>query len=147
MIGIIWTFLSGGLSRLFGALAKLPWQVWLVIAAAFFSLAMWSNAHHWKKVSERRKTEIVALNAALATSNASIKTLEAAIAAKNAETEARAKAYDQSKRDYAAMLKAADARQKATAGRVSALLALAKDAEAKGACRVPAGLLGDMEGL
>lgn len=147
MIALAWTFLSGGVSRLFAALAKLPWYVLAIGALALLLAFSHMDARHWRKVADNRAAQIAALNTALATSNASIKTLEAALAAKNAETEARAKAYAQTKRDYTDMLKAADARQKATAGRVSALLALAKEAEAKGACRIPAGLLGDMEEL
>lgn len=77
----------------------------------------------------------------------SVADLSNALAAKNAESEARAKAFDASKVADAKAVAAADARYRSTQARVDALTRMARDLPADHACRVPAALLANLEGL
>jgi len=105
------------------------------------------NTRHWQKLdmlhSAQRDTEI----AKNAVNLESITRLSDALDAKNAESEARAKAYADVKASDAATIADLDKRQKADASRLETLKRLARDLPDNPACRVPAALAANLEGL
>lgn len=104
------------------------------------------DAHHAAQ-RDKARAELAAEQARHAVTRQSVETLTVALDAKNRESEARAKAYEESKAANAKAIAELDQRYRATASRVEALRAMAKDFPANPACRAPAALLAQLEGL
>jgi hypothetical protein len=77
----------------------------------------------------------------------SIDALQGALDDKNAESLSRARAYTDARAADAATLATMDARAKADASRLDTLRRLARDLPDNPACRVPAALAANLEGL
>lgn len=119
----------------------------VTVALGVLLLISRHDAAHFKKLYEAQTQATASANAKLAISNASIDSLTAALNAKNAESEARAKLYADAKAQDAATLAEMDRRQKADASRLETLQRLARDLPENPACRVPAALSAQLEGL
>jgi hypothetical protein len=117
------------------------------IALGIATLIASHDASHFKKLYEQQVGLTASANAKLSISNASIATLQAALDSKNAESEARAKAYADSKAADAKTIADMDARQKADASRLDTLKRLAVSLPTNPACKAPAALLANLEGL
>lgn len=130
------------------------WKHWRLFAGGFvvgvlglLLLIAKGDARHYKALWQQEQAAHQLTAAKLATSNASIDTLTAALNDKNAESVARAQAYADSKASDAKTVAAMDARQRADASRLEALHRLARDLPDQPACRVPAALSAQLEGL
>ena len=130
-------------------LRHLPAVIGGVVALGLV-MALLATRHTLAKRTDALHTEQAAVaneQAKNAITTASLNQALATIDAKNAETDARAKAYADSKATDAAQIAKLDAAQKADRSRIETLRALARDLPANPACRVPAALTANLEGL
>lgn len=130
------------------------WKHWRLFADGFVVGALGlllmiarGDARHYKALWQQEQAAHQLTVAKLAISNASIDTLTAALNDKNAESLVRAQAYADSKVADAKTVAAMDARQGADASRLETLKRLARDLPDNPACRVPAALVANLEGL
>ncbi|UIJ43739.1 hypothetical protein LZK98_11620 [Sphingomonas cannabina] len=125
-------------------------RYWRELGLAFLAVIICGmvllDARHASQ-RDKARAELAAEQARHAVTRQSVETLTAALDVKNRESEARAKAYEESKAANAKAIAELDQRYKATASRVEALRAMAKQFPANPACRAPAALLAQLEGL
>lgn len=119
----------------------------VTVALGVMLLIARHDAAHFKKLYEAQTEATASANTKLAISNASIGTLQAALDSKNAESDARAKAYTDAKAADAATIADMDKRARADSSRLETLRRLARDLPENPACRVPAALSAQTEGL
>lgn len=153
MFSIIGLFFSGIIGKAMAFLKALPWQVWAILGVVLALLFAWHVHTNAEKAAynsafnagfavERARAEKV-----FAIQRESIAEMRRNLDAKNAESDARAKALADSKATDAQNVATADARQKADRGRIQTLQALAKDLPVNPACRAPAAVVTNLEGL
>lgn len=135
-------------------IGSLAWRHWKLIAGGVGALVLITllliargDASHFKKLYEQQVELTASANSKLAVSNASINTLTTALNDKNAESLKRAADYDAVKTQGAAIVAEMDKRAKADASRLETLKRLARDLPNNPACRVPAALAANLEGL
>lgn len=139
-----------------GYLKLVPKPVWYALGIVAALLLLWRVHAGWERAAyDAAFNAGVAKQKALtdaevrknAVNLASINTLTTALREKNAESDARAKAFADAKAADAATIADMDKRQKADASRLETLQRLARDLPENPACRVPAALSAQLEGL
>lgn len=130
----------------------LPRWKWLLgglatVIALVMILSLKAEVRHLGKELDASRAQTATANAKLAVSNASINELQRALEDKNAESERRAAALTASRDESARDTERFNSLQKADAGRIDTLRAIAAAASKNPGCRVPAALSGALEGL
>lgn len=153
MIAALLPFLGLGVPKFLTG--PLKWLVDVGIILAMLA-GLWALHGHWERAAynaaynagvAKQKVQTDAEIRKNAVNLASINTLTTALADKNAESLARAKAYTDAKAADAATIADMDKRAKADASRLETLQRLARDLPDNPACRVPAALSAQTEGL
>lgn len=105
------------------------------------------SASHYHKLTDQNAATAQLANSKLEISNASIDTLTNALSQMNAQSDARAKAYADSKAQDAQTIAELDRQYAGTDAQRKALEAIAKVPGGSDACRAPAALTRNLEGL